>query len=264
MSNSQELTRAYEAFKAEATALAGGLRDLAKRAAVYRHVYDLSGGNHVFPLIAAHGALWAGGHFAFGMKLGRVFSFQFARRSTRCYKMQQLEQFADAFRNVNRLVCIETYTTFKFTELYGDLPEATDFVASELLEQLSRVHRANQTGSQLTTAQKRRVFETFFMNEQKKIVGPLIGAATDQFDWTLMRFLALMPRVRFLYQRGWGLQFTNFSSESQRVRNGLRAFDHAADAGWPWVEQTLESYQIALPIIEAEKSSPRSGFDGRF
>jgi hypothetical protein len=52
-----ELAREYEALTREGTRLAGGLCDLAQRATVYHHLFRASGGNHAFPLIAAHGAL---------------------------------------------------------------------------------------------------------------------------------------------------------------------------------------------------------------
>ena len=47
-----ELHAAYNDLRTEATRLAGGLTDLAQRATVYHHVYQDSGGNHLFPLPA--------------------------------------------------------------------------------------------------------------------------------------------------------------------------------------------------------------------
>ena len=49
----------YREIHAEAVHLAGGVRDLPRRAVVYHHLYRASGGNFAFALIAAHGALWA-------------------------------------------------------------------------------------------------------------------------------------------------------------------------------------------------------------
>ena len=68
----ESLQSHYDRLQREATLLAGGLTDLSQRAAVYRHLFLASGGNHAFPLIAAHGALWAGGYFRFGMRLGQL------------------------------------------------------------------------------------------------------------------------------------------------------------------------------------------------
>ncbi|GAA0599662.1 hypothetical protein GCM10009416_42150 [Craurococcus roseus] len=60
----------YDEVRREATLMAGGIHDLAQRAGVYHHLFVHSGRNHVFPLLAAHGALWARGHFQKGMRLG--------------------------------------------------------------------------------------------------------------------------------------------------------------------------------------------------
>jgi hypothetical protein len=51
----------YEHLRGEATLLAGGINDLTQRASVYHHLFEHSQGNHLFPLLAAHGALWAAG-----------------------------------------------------------------------------------------------------------------------------------------------------------------------------------------------------------
>ena len=61
-----ELRLEYDRLIAEGVRLAGRLADVPQRAAAYHHVFFDSGRNHVFPLIAAHGALWARGYFAFG------------------------------------------------------------------------------------------------------------------------------------------------------------------------------------------------------
>ena len=68
----------FAALTREAERLAGGLRDLAQRATVYHHLFRASGGNHIFPLIAAHGALWAGGYFRFGQRLATALAWQYA------------------------------------------------------------------------------------------------------------------------------------------------------------------------------------------
>ncbi len=236
----------YLELRQEAERLAGRNRDLAQRATVYHHLYHHSRGNHVFPLIAAHGALWAGGYFAFGIELGKWLSWlpSLDRHTTRERKRELLEDFADAFRNVNRLVCIETYTTYHFTALHGDHPSASKWIPPALLRQLNLVHRARTSGTPLTAAEKREVFKTFFLNEQATVVGPKIKAAEEIFQWPLMKHLALMPHVRFAYMNGFGLQFWNFCNEAERVGNGLRACDIALQVGLKHVEQTLENYAV--------------------
>ncbi|QDU73601.1 hypothetical protein Pan97_05770 [Bremerella volcania] len=241
-----QLKRTYDAFHAEAVRLAGTTRQLSQRAATYHHVYEDSGRNHIFPLIAAHGALWARGYFAFGMRLGGMLSLQYCLTpSRRKQKLDALEAFAEAFREVNRLVCVQIYTTYHFTKLHGDHPDAEKLVAPHLLASLNRVHEANRNGEQLSDQAKRNIFETHFLDEQDTVVGPRIEKAVDQFDWPLMKSLALMPAVRFAYfPPGYWLQFWKFDRKGERIDRGLKAFDIAAGMGWKHTEATLDRYAI--------------------
>src|SRR5262249_21337632 len=77
MLTAEEVRQEYRRLVDEAGSLAGALTDLKRRATVYYHVYLESGRNHIFPLIAAHGALWAKGHFDYGRQLGRWVSCQY-------------------------------------------------------------------------------------------------------------------------------------------------------------------------------------------
>ncbi len=115
--HSASLAFEYEHLHHEATQLAGGLRDLAQRATVYRHIFRASQGNHAFPLIAAHGALWAGGQFRFAMQVGRWLAWQYPwSGALRKRKLDGLANFLDALRDINRQVCIDTYAQFHFTK----------------------------------------------------------------------------------------------------------------------------------------------------
>ena len=244
MATPRELEHCFQQLRGEAKLLAGGNQDLAQRAAVYHHLYQHSGGNHVFPLIAAHGALWAKGYFAFGLRIGRLASWQYMNTSVRRKKQEMLAAFADAFRNVNRLVCIETYTTYHFSLRHGEHPQAKAFIPAGLLEKLNQVHRAQRSGQVLTLAERRDMFETFFLNEQETVVGPNIELAVALFEWPLMRCLSLMPHVRFAYLPRGGLQFFNFANRSERIKLGLRSFDLAARVGFEQVERSLASYRV--------------------
>lgn len=246
MQSFAQLKRIYDSFHAEAIHLAGTTQQLSQRAATYHHVYEDSGRNHAFPLIAAHGALWARGYFAFGMKLGELLSYQYCLTpSHRKQKLDALEAFAEAFREVNRRVCVQIYTTYHFTKVHGDHPDAKRLVAPHLLAALRRVHAANRSGEQLTDQAKRDIFETHFLDEQEQVVGPRIDNAVDQFDWPLMKSLALMPAVRFAYfPIGFWLQFWKFDRKEERIARGLKAFDIAADMGWKHTEAALDRYAI--------------------
>ena len=159
--------------------------------------------------------------------------------------MNALADFADAFRDINRRVCIETYTSYYFTAKFGDHDAASDFVPRAMLAVLNRCHAARRAGRELPDAAKREVFEAFFRNEQEHVVGPSIEAANAAFEWPLMKFLALRPSIRFAYlPRRRPLFFRNFAETAERIEQGLRAFDLAAAAGWRHVEGTLRDYQV--------------------
>ena len=105
------------ALRAQAVALAGTTGDLVQRASVYHSLYDHSGGNHGFPLLAAHGALWASGYFRRGVRFGGLVAQ--ARRwlgHDRDELMRRLHRFAEDFRDINRRVCVETYFIYWLTE----------------------------------------------------------------------------------------------------------------------------------------------------
>lgn len=239
-----QLRNAFEDLQADGLRLAGGLNDLSQRATVYHHVYKESGGNHVFPLIAAHGALWARSWFSFGMKLGKLLSWQYAFNSeTRRNKLVKLEEFANVFRDINRRVCVDVYANFHFTKYYGKHPEASKVVPVDLLQALNRIHSSNEAGVELTDDERREVFTTHFLSEQQHIVGPTIEKAIAEFDWSLLRSLALRPVIRFAYFRRPFL-FRNFANKEERIAKGLVAFNVAAEAGWDNVEQDLRKYDV--------------------
>ncbi|MBC8353866.1 MAG: hypothetical protein H8E66_17845 [Planctomycetes bacterium] len=245
----------FDSLHTEAEKLAGGLTDLGQRATVYHHLYEHSERNLIFPLIAAHGAMWARGYFHFGLKLGWWCSWQYAfSPSKRVARLSQLDAFADAFREINRRVCIETYTSYHFTERFGDHPEAEQFVPQSLLVSLQRCHAARRSGQELSTAEKRDVFKAFFLNEQETVVGPRIQDATERFDWPLVKLLALRPLIRFAYFQGRRpFIFRNFADKNERIEKGLRAFDEAAAVGWELVEAALQDYNV-LPTAFFESS----------
>lgn len=241
-----ELRLAHQRLLDEATRMAGSLTALSQRATTYHHLFRDSGGNHVFPLIAAHGALWARGYFAFGRKLGRWLSWQYlfdANRRER--QLAALEEFANAFRDVNRRVCIDTYANYHFAAEFGEHPDATSILDPQLLDALNRVHAARRAGRGLSDGEKRYVFETHFLHEQTHVVGPSLLAAVEKFEWPLLRSIALRPLIRFAFfgdrQFFW---FRNFSRREERIEKGLRAFDLAASVGWDRVESSLRDYDI--------------------
>jgi hypothetical protein len=243
------LRQHYGQIQQEATRLAGGLTDLSQRAAVYRHLFLESGGNHAFPIIAAHGALWAGSYFRFGMRLGSVLSLLSSRSPRRRIRLhEKLSAFADALRDINRRVCIDTYVNYYFTRRHGRHPEAAQFVDADLLDHLNRLHVARQRGGILSDREKRRTFEAHFLHEQHSVVGPTVATAAEEFDWPLAKAIALRPLIRFAYFPGQTrLWFRNFASREERIEKGLRAFEIAARVGWASVDAGLKRYGVLPP-----------------
>jgi hypothetical protein len=249
-----DLRAAHERLFREATVLAGNLGDLAQRATVYHHVFQASGGNHAFPLIAAHGALWAGGHFRWGLRLGKWLSWQYGwNPRLRRRRLEQLASFADALREINRKVCVDTYLNFYFTKRYGDHDQASEFVPPRLLDALATVHAARRRRQRLDAGGLRTVFQAHFLHEQETVVSDTIQRAAAKFDWPLVRFLALRPSVGFAYLLDkQPIKFQDFTDRDERVRNGMLAFELAARVGWNKVERALADYALLPPEFFAD------------
>ena len=232
-------------LRAEATALAGRTGDLVQRASVYHHLFADSGGNHSFPLLAAHGALWASGYFRAGVRFGSLVA-----RTRRVLGddadalMRELTAFAEAFRDINRRVCVETFFIYRLTADQRLREQAQQLVPPRLLAAMDRCHHARETGHALSTAERRELFEAFFLWEQAQIVGPSIDQAFSSFDWPLIRGLALRPKIRFAYFGRAPLAFRNFSDTVERIEKGMVAFDRASAVGWSRVEHSLNAYGL--------------------
>lgn len=134
-----------QAIRASATALAGNNGDLIQRASVYHHLYADSGGNHCFPLLAAHGALWARGYFRAGIRFGSLVAT--GRRligDDADLLMSKLKTFAEEFRDINRRVCVETVFIYRLTAEPRFAKRAELMVPPTLLTQMDRCHHARR------------------------------------------------------------------------------------------------------------------------
>jgi hypothetical protein len=245
---SVSMESAIASLRREATALAGSLGDLAQRASVYHHMFEHSGGNHCFPLLAAHGALWASGYFRCGMRVGSIISWGHAAAGNdrrRRELMTRLTKFANDFRDINRRVCVETYFLYYLSSADHLLAAAERLIPPDLLDQMARCHAARRAQRTLSDAERRSLFKAFFLWEQATIVGPAVERAFAEFDWPAIKAMALRPKISFAYfPRSAPLVFANFSDISERIEKGIRAFDLAASVGWEKVELELCSYGI--------------------
>jgi hypothetical protein len=251
----------YERLTQEGIRLAGRLADVPQRAAVYHHVFFDSGRNHVFPLIAAHGALWARGYFAWGLKVAEWLAWQYGfDPALRQAQLASVQSFADALRDINRRVCADTYASYHFAALYGNHPDAAQIVAPDLLESLLRVHVARKAGRELPDAEKLVVFRAHFFNEQTHVVGPGIAEGLAQLRWPFVRLIAMKPAIRFAYfPRGKRMWFRDFSNRDERIEQGLVAFDLAARAGWQAAAAALRDYALLPGEFFTNSSSHFAG-----
>jgi hypothetical protein len=244
--NGVDVKSDYERIRREAIKLAGTPVDLVQRSSVYFHLYQHSQHNHSFPLLAAHGALWGSNHFAKGAIFGRAASVaSLGKPAQRQEQLIALAKFANAFKEINRQVCVETYVSYHMTQAHGENPDIVGFIPPDLCEMLNRCHHANRRNVALNAAEKRALFKAFFLWEQENIVGPGIDDAISKLDWPLILWLAMKPPVGFAYFKATKrLWFSNFASTEQRIQKGLEAFELATTAGWPRVEKSLGDYRI--------------------
>jgi hypothetical protein len=209
-------------------------------------MYEDSGNRNVFPLLAAHGALWASGYFRKGMLGGRVLSLQYLPVPWLMKPhLDSLSEFADQFRDINRRVCAESYALYYYTKHHQENDLVRSIIGSDFSNILYECHRANALGNPFSREAREELFYQFFRWEQENIVAPSVTAAYATFHWKAVKYLALRPRIEFSYfDQGYDLPFADFSSKKERVEKGLMAYRHAEHVGLAQVEEALRHYRI--------------------
>lgn len=247
--NHDDLRAAYDEEKARARALAGAPSDILARVAAHRAIYADSRGNHAFPLIALHGALWGYDFFEVTGRLGELVSYRyFLDKEEKAVRLGMLNGFAEGFKAVNREVFVDTFANYHFTKKHGTVPGAEAFVRAELLDALNEVHRASATQRTLDDARKRHVFTQALRYEQELTVAPGIARELAKFDCPILRALCMKPIVRFAYFPLWRrFYFRDFANQDERVERALRSFDIAADRGWDFVLDAMNGYGVSVP-----------------
>jgi hypothetical protein len=235
-------SQAYEYFRSEGHALAGGPGDYGLRAGLYHRMYQDSGKRNVFLLIAAHGTLWAAGYFKKGVLGAWLLSLPYLfTPKARAAKLRAAAQFADKFRDINRLVCAESYAIYYYTKHYGGTGFIRGVVGNALCDLLCECHAANDFG----IAQREKLFRAFCDWEQETVVAPLVTQAFQEIDWPVIRSLALRTNVAVSYLgKSFKVQFTNFTSQDERLVQGLRLCRRAEEVGLEYTEQCLRHYAI--------------------
>lgn len=238
-------SEAYAALRTEGHLLAGELGDLNRRAWVYQQMYLDSGKRSVFPLIAAHGALWASGYFRQGRLGGMLFSLAYLLTpALRRARLASLALFANRIQEINRRVCAESYAIYHYTKQYGGSSVIRSVIGDAFADTLCECHASNRAGTPYRQELREKLFFAFFNWEQDHIVGPAVTEAFDGFDWGIVKFLALRTKLDFTYfGKNFRVQFKNFASKDERISRGLQVYRRAEEVGLDHVEHALGHYR---------------------
>jgi hypothetical protein len=236
-----DLARAHAEIRADAARLAGGPGDMPQRVALLHAIFTDSHGNHAFPEVALHGALWAYGFYERRGTISRMIAYRyFYDADERARRSYMLFEFSQGFREANRSVFIDTYTNYVFSKRHGEAPGAEEILAPELLEALNGVHRAARERRLLPRAERARVFERALLFEQELTVGPKVREEVAKFDCPVLTAIVLRPIVRFTYfPRTTYLAFRNFGDTDERIEKAMRSYDLAERSGWERVGETI-------------------------
>jgi hypothetical protein len=254
MGAAEGLRDAYAGIRADALALAGEPGDMPRRVAAHHSVFLDSRGNHVFPEVALHGALWAYGFYESTGTVSRLVSYRyFYSGRERARRAAMLADFSEGFKEANRSVFVDTYTNYHFTKRFGEEAEAEELVPPALLELLNRMHRATRSGHALAREERGALFEASLRFEQERTVGPKVREEVAKFDCPILTKLVLKPIVRFAYfPRLHYMFFDNFGDTEERIARALESYELAERAGWERVAASIEKYGVMSAAFFAD------------
>lgn len=228
------------AIERDGQALAGRADDMSGRAQVYRELYAASGNNFIFPLIAAHGALWGRWYLCVGRLAARIVNLLDWNAWPSAERVASFDRFVDALKIINRDVLTECYVAFHLTRTLGRHAVVKTRLSHSIIELLTGMHAATSRGESLAVAEQRRIYETFFRHEQERVAAPAVERAFAQLRWPYMNGICRRPWVWLAYFRyGKSLNFRDFAAAEERIEKGLISFDRAAALGWPSIETLL-------------------------
>ncbi len=231
----------YEIISNDAIRLGGRFSDMPQRAAVYHHMYLMSGGNFAFPLIAAHETLWARWYlFAAKIAANSLAAFDFSCRMSRRNKMIAYHKYVNIFKKNNRDLLVETYKVFHFTRLYADHDFVCASMPKPLKNLLLRCHQLSHSNQKMSATEQRQLFEEYIRWHHSHVSGTEFSNAYNAFDWPLVKWLCVRPWVRFSYFGfGRSLTYNNYTNTEERLQNNMKAYDWAAKKSWIRVEKDL-------------------------
>lgn len=253
-----------QALRAEAEECAGEPRSVVKRASHLLEIYHHSNGNHTFPLIALHGALWGHNFIQFSETvLHGYFSVRWCHRpQEKQRRVSALWCYNNSILAFNRQVFIDTWTSYYFSQEYPELTGCYDLdLPCDLIQGLQTLARANRDGISLTTETKLAVFTASLLFEQDNVAQP-VSDLCRELDWpahnrfckTLMNDLLTQPIVRFHYfPHDVCFWFENFSSREERVARAVQSFEIANQQGWNVVVDSVRSYGYDMSVHTLEQ-----------
>jgi hypothetical protein len=241
-----DLAVARNEIRAQAVHLAGGPGDMPQRVALLHAIFKDSEGNHAFPEVALHGALWAYGFYERRGAVSRAITYRyFYDREERARRAYMLFVFAQGFKEANRSVFIDTYANYYFTKRHGETAGAQELMAPQLLDALNRVHHAARSGRPLSPAERRHAFETSLLFEQENTVGPKVKEEVSKFDCPILSRIVLKPIVHFSYfPRLTTLRFRDFGDTEERIEKAVRSYELAERMGWPHVTDCIRFHGV--------------------
>lgn len=244
--STRDLAAEYARIRREAVAVAGGPGDMPQRVALLHSIFVDSHGNHGFPEVALHGALWAYAFYERRGAVSRMITYRyFYDRDERARRAYMLFEFAQGFKQANRSVFIDTYANYAFSKRFGDEPGAGEVLPPELLDALARVHAAARAKRLLPRTQRAEVFEKALLFEQEATVGPKVRAEVAKFDCPILSTLVLRPVVRFNYFPPLEyMRFRDFGDTEERIEKAVRSYELAERAGWPAVSEAIRYHGI--------------------
>jgi hypothetical protein len=249
-----DLAAEYGAIRREAMLLGGGPGDIPPRVALLHAIFLDSQGNHAFPEVALHGALWAFGFYERRGAVSRMISYRYfydsEERASRAY---MLFEFSQGFKEANRSVFVDTYANYFFTKGHGEQSGADEVIAPPLLEALNRVHHAARAGRRLSRRERGEVFETSLRFEQEATVGPKVREEVAKFECPILTAIVLRPVVRFSYfPRLTFMRFRDFGNTDERIEKAVLSYDLAEQAGWDSVADRIRLYGLLPPRFFAD------------
>jgi hypothetical protein len=237
---------AYDNLRTIGALIAGEPGDLVRRASVYREMYLESGERNVFPLIAAHGSLWAVGFFKKGDLGAKLLSLPYLLiPGSRNEKLRSVAAFAERFKDINRRICAEAYAIYHYTKYYGDDAFIRSEIGDDFADVLCACHRSIDANTEFTRLMRERLFNAFLNWEQTFIVAPALVEAFADLRWGVIVHLAMKLKVDMLYLgRRFPLRFENFASKAERINRGMQAYRRAEEVGLEKALDSLGDYKL--------------------